>query len=257
MGALACCQWFVMKRVFLLGLILLLTGCTGDVDLEEMEKNSAEEILKIGKTKMTQKDYSEAAKIFEQLEKFHPYSKLTANAQLLAGDCYYKKGKYNEASSSYEIFVKTHPIHEKVPYALYMLGLINFEQMPIIERDQEATVMALSYFEEICNRYPETTYAKEAKKKIKTLRNQIAGREVFVARYYQKRVNYAAAVGRLNSVIDNYLDTVHAPEAMLRLIECYTAMGFKNEAITINKILQRSHGDSVWAGHARKILKTK
>ena len=235
-----------MKRFFPIILTLFLTGCSKDIDFEAMENNSAEEIFAKGKTEMVAKNYSDAAKIFEQLEKLHPYSKLTADAQLAAGDCYY--------TSSYEIFVKTHPTHERVPYALYMLGLIDYEQMPIIERDQEATVTSLSYFEELCNRYPDSKFSKDAKEKIKVLRNQIAGREVFVARYYQKRVNYAAAIGRLNSVIDNYSDTIHAPAAMLRLIECYTAMGFANEALAVNKLLQAKHKDSTWAKHAVTIL---
>ena len=245
---------FTMKRILAIALVLFLAGCSKDIDYEALEKNSAEEILAKGKAEMTANNYNDAAKIFEELEKLHPYSKLTADAQLLAGDCYYKKGKFDEATSSYEIFVTTHPVHEKVPYAIYMLGLINYEQMPIIERDQDATVTSLSYFEELCNRYPDSKYAKDAKVKIKTLRNQIAGREVFVARYYQKRINYAAAVGRLNSVIDNYSDTIHAPEAMLRLIECYTAMGFASEAKNVNKLLQSQHKNTNWAEHARNIL---
>lgn len=243
-----------MKKLLAIAAMLLLAGCSKDIDYEAMEKNSAEEIFAKGKVEMETGNYSDAAKIFEELEKLHPYSKLIADAQLLAGDCYYKKGKFDEATSSYEIFVKTHPTHSKVPYAIYMLGLINYEQMPIVERDQDATITALSYFEELCNRYPDSKYVKDSKAKITILRNQMAGREVFVARYYQKRINYAAAVGRLNSVIDNYSDTVHAPEAMLRLIECYIAMGFLNEAKAVNKLLQTKHKDSTWAKHATNLL---
>lgn len=243
-----------MKRFYLMACVALLCGCSKDIDFEAMEKNTAEEIFAKGKQEMTAGNYGDAAKIFEELEKLHPYSRLTADAELLAGDCYYKKGKVDEAISSYEIFVKTHPTHEKVPYAIYMLGLVNYEHIAIIERDQEATVTALSYFNELCSRYPESKYVKEAKNKIKDLHNQQAGREVYVARYYQKQINYAAAIGRLNTVIDKYPETVHAPEAMLRLIECYVAMGLDNEASSVNKILQKEHRGSKWAEHARNLL---
>ncbi len=243
-----------MKKILLVSFVLFLAGCSKEIDFEAMEKNSAEEIFATGKTEMAAKNYSDAVKVFEELERLHPYSKLTADSQLAAGDCNYKAKKYAEAVSSYEIFVKTHPIHDKVPYAIYMLGLINYEQMPIIARDQEPTVMALSYFNELCTRYPESQYAKDAKVKIEILKQQIAAREVYVARYYQKRGNYAAAIGRLNSVVDSYSDTSHAPEAMHRLIECYVAMGFYGEAESLNKILQAKYKSSNWADHARKLL---
>ena len=170
-----------MTKFYLIPLVILLCGCSKDIDFESMEKNTADEIFAMGKKEMTAKNYSDAAKIFEELEKLHPYSRLIADAELLAGDCYYKKGKFDEAISSYEIFVKTHPTHKKVPYAIYMLGVINYEQMAIIERDQEATVTAKSYLEELCARYPESEYVKDAQKKIKDLQDQQAGREVYIA----------------------------------------------------------------------------
>lgn len=243
-----------MKKIFLLSLLILLSGCSKDIDFESFEKKSAKEIFSIGKEEEASKNYSDAVKVFEELERIHPYANLVADAQLAAGDCNYKAKKYNEALSSYEIFVKTHPTHDKVPYAIYMLGMINFEQMPIIERDQESTITALAYFEELCARYPDSSYANESKAKIKTLRNQIAAKEVDVARYYLKKKNYAAAIGRLNVVIDNFLDTAHAPEAMFRLMESYVAMGVVNEAKTVNRLLQKDHKNTEWASYATKLL---
>lgn len=246
-----------MRKIFLLSFAILLCGCSKDIDFEALENQSPKEIFALGKEEESAKNYSDAVKVFEELERIHPYSGLIADAQLAAGDCNYKAKKYSDAISSYEIFVKTHPTHDKVPYAVYMLGLINFEQMPIVERDQESTIMALAYFEELCNRYPESPYVNDSKEKIKTIRNQIAGKEVYIARYYLKKKNYAAAVGRLNSVVDNYLDTIHAPEFLFRLIECYVAMGFFKETRTINKILQSRYPDSNWAEYAKKLLEGK
>ncbi len=243
-----------MKRVFAILCVALLFGCSKEIDYEALEKESAEEIFAKGMAEVTAKNYDDAAKIFEELGKLHPYSKLAADAELLAGDCYYKKGKYDEAISSYEIFVKTRPTNEKVPYALYMIGLINYDRMAIVGRDQDATVTALSYFEELCVRFPESEYVKDAKKRIAVLRDQQAGKEIYVARYYQRHRNYAAAIGRLNAIIENYADTAHAPEAMLRLVECYTAMAYDHEARNVNKILQRGHKGTKWASYANKII---
>jgi outer membrane protein assembly factor BamD len=246
-----------MKRLFLLTFAtLLLTNCSRDLDLQKLENKSPEEIMKMGKSEMEAKRYSDAVQIFEELERLYPYSKLTAEAQLNAGDCNYTAKKYDEASSSYEIFVKTHPTHNKVPYAIYMLGKINFEQIPIIERDQEVTANSLSYFTELCKRYPKSEYIKEAEEKIKFLKQQMAAREVYVARYYQRRHNYAAAVGRLNTVVDLYYTTDHAPEALHRLVECYVAMGFFEEAKTVHKVLQKEYPKTQWAEYSKRLLES-
>ena len=89
---------------------------------------------------------------------------------------------------------------------------------------------------------------------MRVLRDQQAGKEMYVARYYQKRLNYTGAIGRLNAVIDGYADTIHAPEAMLRLVECYTAMGADSNARAVNRVLQQSHKGTTWAIHAQKII---
>ncbi|MDR0640440.1 MAG: outer membrane protein assembly factor BamD [Holosporales bacterium] len=246
-----------MERLVISVAILLLAGCSRDLDLKHLEKLTAEKILEQGEQKMKDGNHEDAVQIFEELERLYPYSKLTATAQIYAGDCNYKMKNYDEAVTAYEIFIKTHPIHKKVPYALFMLGLVNFEQMPIIERDQEFTVKALSYFSELHSRFPQSEYVKASEEMVKNLRQQMAGREVYAARFYQKRKNYAAAIMRLNVVLEEYRDTKHVPEAMHRLIECYVAMGLIQEAERVNALLQRNFSRESWAGYARSLLQNE
>lgn len=247
-----------MKRLLLCSFaLLLLGGCSKDIDLKEFENKSPEEILKIGKTEMANENFSDAVQVFEELEKLHPYSKLVAESQICTGDSNYKLKKYDEATSAFEIFVKTHPTHEKVPYALYMLGTINYEQMPIVSRDQDVTAKSLAYFVELVRRYPKSKYVKESEEKIKSLKQQLAGREMYVARYYQTRKNYAAAIGRFNTVVFAYSDTNQTPEALLRLIECYMAMGLPNEAQSVFKVLSTKYPKETWTQHAKALLNQK
>jgi outer membrane protein assembly factor BamD len=234
--------------------VIFLAGCSKDLDLTEFENVSPDKILERALSEMESKNYENAIQIFEELERLHPYSRLTADAQINAGNCNYAIKKYDEAITSFEIFIKTHPRHEKVPYALYMLGVINFEQMPIIERDQEVTIKALSYFKELVTKYPESEYVTRANEMVGILRQQIAGREVYVARFYQERHNYAAAVGRLNIVIGSYAETIHVPEAMHRLVECYAAMGFFEEAEAVNQLLQKNFVETQWAKYSKQLL---
>ncbi|GHT89048.1 outer membrane protein assembly factor BamD [Alphaproteobacteria bacterium] len=244
-----------MNIYVLIFAVFLVAGCSREIDLKLLENKSATEILEIGKKEMKAKKYADSVLVFEELERLHPYSKVTADAQILAGECNYKAKKYDEAISAFELFIRTHPTHWNVPYALYMLGLINYELMPIIERDQDATIRSFAFLNELCRRYPQSKYCKFAKILIKDLREQIAGREVYVARYYQLHKNYPAAANRLNTIVDNYRNTEHAPEALHRLIECYMAIGVQKEALRVNKILQREFPKSIWAMYARKLMR--
>jgi outer membrane protein assembly factor BamD len=243
-----------MKKFLVLVLPLLLAGCSKDLDLTLLEKNSADEVFAKGKKEMEAGNYSDAVKIFEEFERLYPYSKLMSETQLLAGECNYKLRKYEEASVFFEVFVKTHPTHKEVPYALYRLGMMHYEQMPIIERDQEQTGLSLTYFCELCQRYPKSEFAADAKRKIKDLREQLAGKEVDTARFYQKRGNYVSAINRLNIVVDHYRDTTHTPEAQLRLVECYCAMGLSHEAELVHTVLKRVYPQSKWTRYSEELL---
>lgn len=245
-----------MKRCFFT-IALILSGCSSDIDLSKFEHEKADIIYKTACKYMDNGEYANAIKIFDEEEKLYPYSKYTALAQIKSGDCYHKMKKYEEAATEYETFIKTHRMHELVPYAIYKLGVVYYEQMPIIERDQEVTVKALKYLQILLQQFPGGKYEKEALKMISELRQQLAGREVYIARYYQKQGNYAASVNRLNTVLDSYQGTDHIPEAMHRLVECYTTMGFFDEARNVNKILQQKFPQTKWAQYARGLITTK
>lgn len=248
----------LMKHPLIVAIIaLLLTSCSSDIDLSKFEQEKVETVYKIACEHMEKGEYSDAIKIFDELERLYPYSKYTALVQIKSGDCYHKMKKYEEAASEYEIFIKTHRTHEMVPYAIYKLGVVYYEQMPIIERDQEVTIKSLAYLRTLLQQFPGSKHEKEANKIIDELRQQLAGREVYIAKYYQKRGNFAAAVGRLNTVLDSYDGTNHIPEAMHRLVECYVTMGFFDEAKNINKILQKEFSKTKWAAYSKKLIPSK
>ncbi len=238
--------------IFMCG--ILLAGCSHDFDVTTLENKQADEIFALANKKKKKKNYKDAITIYEELEKLYPYSRHIASARLKEGICNYKLKKYDEATSSFEIFVKTHPTHEEVPYALYMLGVIHFEQMPIVERDQDVSLKALTYFRELVGRYPSNNYAKESEKFINALLEQLAAREVYVARFYQSRHNFAAAINRLNTVVYYYGNTKHLPEAFHRLTECYITLGLFDEAEKTTNVLKKKFKDSEWTQRSINIL---
>jgi outer membrane protein assembly factor BamD len=244
-----------MRRYLLSFLALSLIGCSSDIDIKGFEHKNAEDIYKAATSCMEKKDYSDAIKIFEELEKLHPYSKQSVISQVKLGDCYREMKRFEESISEYEIFIKTHPTHELVPYAVYMLGLVNYGQIPIIERDQEATIKSLECFRTLIRMYPNCKYVPDVLKKIKELRHHLAGREIYISKYYQAHNNYAAAICRLNTVLKLYSDTDHLAEALYRLVECYVAMGFFSEAAKENEMLQKQFANTNWAQYSQKLMK--
>jgi outer membrane protein assembly factor BamD len=229
-------------------------GCSRDIDFEQLKQKSADEIFALGQKAMNEKSYSDAVKLFEELEKLHPYSRLTIRSSLLAGECNYNNGKYDDAISSFEEFIRAHPTHKDVPYALYMVGFINYKQIPIIERDQDYTIEALEYFNRLREEYPSSEYTAKSEMMVRESREHLAGREVYVAKYYMKRKSHAAAIGRLNTVIESYGNSAHIPEAMHRLAECYVAIGAVDEARIVYNVLLRKYPQSKWTAYSKELL---
>ena len=236
--------------------ITMLSGCSKEeLKVEALKNKSAEQIYDIGKQYAKKNQHIDATLAFEEVEKQYPYSEVVAEAQIAAGESYYKVKKYEEASSALESFIQINTTHEKVPYALYLLGCIYFDQMPIIQRDQENTFRALEYFQELCIRYPKSEYVKQSQDKLKTIIAQLANQEFRTGRYYQKHKNFPAAILRFNTVIETYPNTETAQEALHRLVECYVATGFIQEAKAVYKVLLTKYKNSKWTKYSNNLLK--
>ncbi|MFN9001002.1 MAG: outer membrane protein assembly factor BamD, partial [Holosporales bacterium] len=214
----------------ILGLVCAL-GMSGCSDKEDPYKERpAEELYQEGMQSLKDKKFEKAAKAFDEVERQHPYSKWAPKAQLMAGYAYYEGQQYEKAIAAMESFVQLHPAHQDVPYALYMQGMCYYEQISPVERDQKITEMALSVFEDLVRRFPEASYSKDARFKIDLLRDNLAGKEMDVGRYYQKRGSYLSAMNRFRVVVEKFQTTQHVGEALYRLVEVYLALGMRAEA---------------------------
>ncbi len=223
---------------------LLLSACAEKE--EPYSDRSVEELYNTAMDRFGEEKYQKAAKAFAEVERQHPYSNWALKAQIMSAYCYYEAKKYDEAIENFNVFIQLHPGHPEVAYAFYMLGLCHYEQIPIIERDQKPSEQALKSFQEVLNRFPNSPYAKDAKFKIDLIRDHLAGKEVDTGRYYQRRFGYLAALNRFKEVVANYQTTSHAPEALHRMVECYLALGLKEEAREAAAVLGHNYPDSDW-----------
>ena len=206
------------------------------------------------KRTMDRGDYEMAAKLFDEVERQHPYSVWARRAQLMSAFNYYLARKYQDAVNSAQRFVTIHPGNAEAPYAQYLIGMSYYQQIDDVARDQTTTQQASDAFGELIRRYPETRYADDARLKLDLIKDHLAGKEMEVGRFYQRSGQWLAATYRFRSVVDNYQTTSHAPEALERLVECYLALGVPEEAQKTAAVLGRNYPESSWYKQSLKLL---
>ncbi len=223
----------------------LLVACGSPADLEYVEEpvedlyNEAMDLLSAGK-------HIEAAKLFDEVERQHPYSVWATKAQLMAAFAFYQKNQYDEAIIALDRFINLHPGNRDVGYAYYLKGLCFYEQISDVGRDQKMTELALRALKDVVTRFPDSRYARDAQLKIDLTRDHLAGKEMEIGRYYQSRGHYLAAINRFRTVVESFQPTTHVPEALHRLTESYVALGVTDEAQAAAAVLGYNFPGSAW-----------
>lgn len=228
-----------------------MSGCA---QKEEYIERPVEELYNNAYNLFEQQSYKGAAKAFSEVERQHPYANWAVKAQLMSAYCYYAADAYGDAIETLQVFLQLHPGHPHIAYAYYLLGLCYFSQTPILERDQKVTEDALGTFQEIINRFPNSSYAKDAKIKIFMLQDHLAGKEMNVGRTYQARNHHISALRRFQGVVKNYASTTYAPEALYRVIECSIALQLKDQAQVYLAILGHNASSSDWYKQAYSLV---
>jgi outer membrane protein assembly factor BamD len=203
------------------------------------------------------KNWLEAGRQFDEVERQHPYSIWARRAILMSAYCYYTGNRYAEAIEASERFIQLHPGNKDVPYAYYLKAVSLYEQVNDVERDQQVTEQALTALQDLIQRYPDTEYARDARLKVDLTRDHLAGKEMTVGRFYLKQGEYLAAINRFHVVIEKYQTTNHAPEALERLTEAYMALGIVKEAQTAAAVLGYNYPGTGWYRDAYALLTVK
>lgn len=190
--------------------------------------------------------YDSASDEFSAIVQNAPYSPWAVHAQLMLGYTQYLQNHYTDAIGTLNRFVQLHPTSPDVPYAYYLRALCYYEQISDIQRDQQGTVDAMNALQEVVNRFPETAYARDAQLKIDLCRDHLAGKEMAIGRWYQEQHFYEAAIGRFQTVVNDYQTTNHVPEALARLTEIYLVLGLPNEAKRTAAVLGYNYPGSSW-----------
>lgn len=220
---------------------LILTGCGANRDRtqrENLDQYNAAEIYRRGEYELeNSRKPEDAVFYFSEIERLYPYSEWAKRALIMQAYGNHKAGNYEEARGAAQRFLDTYPGDEDAAYAQYLLALSYYDQIDDVGRDQGLTFQALQGLRAVIEQYPDSEYARSAILKFDLAFDHLAAKEMEIGRYYLKRGHYAAAINRFRVVVEEFQTTTQTPEALLRLVEAYLALGLVDEAQTAGAIL--------------------
>jgi outer membrane protein assembly factor BamD len=226
-------------------LLLSLAACGGASKGAYIER-PVDDLYNKAMDDMAAENYKAAAKSFEDVESQHPYSVWATKSQIMAAYALYEDGEYGRAIIAADRFIRLHPGNRDVAYAYYLKAICYYIQITDVGRDQKITLQAADALRDVIRRFPDTRYARDAKLKLDFTRDHLAGKEMAIGRYYQKRGQYLAAMNRYKRVIAHYQTTTDVPEALERLVECDLALGLTEEAKRNAAVLGFNYPGSHW-----------
>lgn len=237
----------VVAAVALAGAVLL-SACSKDQDINSFVEPTvpADQLYNEALANVEAGNTTQAKLKFEKLDRQHPYSKYARQSGVMNTYLSYRAGDYADAIGRGRRFVGLYPANKEAPYVQYLIGMSYFRQIVDVTRDQAAAKKAYQAMNELVERYPDSEYVEDAQSKMRVSRDQLAGKEMLVGRYYLERKEYLAAVNRFRSVVETYEDTRHVEEALARLTESYMALGLVSEAQTAAAVLGHNFPESQW-----------
>ena len=198
-----------------------------------------------------------AAKKFRESESLMPKDMWASKASLMAGYADYSRDAYPQAIFSLERHIKNYPADENIPYAHYLIAICYYEQILDEKKDLAPLLKAKEKFEFIMEAYPDSDYGMDARFKIDLIIDQLAAKEMSIARYYMKTEKWIPALNRLKMVVEKYDTTVFVEEALHRLVEVYYRLGLTEEAKQAASILGYNYKSGEWYKKSYKVFNKK
>ncbi len=237
------------QKIFLIIIITFsLISCAKkeEISTKPPDENQAIQIYKEAMESMNKGQFFFAAQKFSEAENIMPEIEQSSKAAVMAGFCYYSISFYEEALSIFDSYLKKYPADKNVPYVSYLKALSFYEQILDEEKDILPLLESKILINEYIKKYPNTDYSLDLKFKLGLIQNQLAAKEIYVAKYYIKTQKWIPAINRLKNVVYNYEDTIFIEEALHRLVEIYYNLGLIEESEKTAKILGYNYNSGEW-----------
>ena len=243
------------KLIVALFYLLILSGCSKEeVSVKPPDINQSYKIYEEGLNAMKRNDFFFAAKKFSEAEKILPQIEHAGKALLMSGFCYYSINFYDEAQFTLENYLKKYAAGKDAEYASYLHALTHYEQILDEKKDLGPLLISKKIIIDYIKKYPNNEYSLDLKFKLDLIQNQLAAKEVYVAKYYIKTQKWIPAINRLKNVINFYDETVYIEEALHRLVEIYYNLGLIDEAQKTAKTLGYNYNSSEWYENSYALL---
>ena len=230
-----------------------LSGCSS-ITADRTESWSPNKIYAEAKDEIASGQYDKAIPLLEKLEGRAAGTPLAQQAQLEKAFAHYKANEQAQSLATLERFIKLHPASPAMDYALYLKGLVNFNdnlgifgflsQQDLSERDQKAAKESFEAYKELAARFPDSRYAPDAKQRMVYIVNSLAQYDVHVARYYFKRGAYIAAINRAQTAVAEYRDVPAVEEALFLMVSSYDALGQTALRDDTKRVLEKTYPKS-------------
>ena len=229
---------------------VLLSGCA-DSNYDPTKDWSVDKLYNEAKDEMASGGYDKAIGLYEKLEGRAAGTALAQQAQLDKAWAQYKTNEPVQAVATLERFIKLHPASPALDYALYLKGLVNFNdnlgwfssfaKQDLAERDPKQAKESFEAFRELVTRFPSSKYAEDARLRMAFIKNSLARSDVHVARFYFDRGAYVAAINRAQTTVQEFRDVPAVEEALLIMVQSYDKLGLVQLRDDTRRVLEKSY----------------
>ena len=252
-------KMFKIFLIFLLSVFLLFSCSKKNVEIESKltEEEFVVSLYAEAVEALKKGDAFYAGKKFKEAESLLPQSEWAAKASLMASYADYSRNSYSDSIFGLERHIKNYPADKNISYAHYLIAICYYEQILDEKKDLRPLLQAKKKFEFILINFPETDYAIDSSFKLDLIIDQLAAKEMSIARYYMKIQKWIPALNRLKTVVEKYDKTIFIEEALHRLVEVYYKLGLVEEAKHAAAILGYNYQSSQWYERSYKVFNKK
>ena len=245
------------KIIIILIITLSLQACSKNKEVEyefNDKKVDPYKLYEEGFEAFEKGDYFFANKKFSEAELNFEVVEYAAKSSIMSSYSLYGINFYDEALENLARYLKKYPADKNIIYAHYLNAIIYYEQISDEKKDLKPLLDATKKIDFFLKKFPETDYALDLKFKKDLIENQLAAKELYVAKYYISTQKWVPAINRLKIIVENYQETIFIEEALHRLVEIYYYLGIEQEAKKYAKILGYNYNSSRWFERSYKIL---
>ncbi len=247
----------VLKQVLVVLVLLGVAACNrGGRQITVDDNTPPEQIMALAQAEVQRGKFDNAADLYLEVERLYPYTIEAELAVIEAAKAYHDARALVQSRAAANRYLDYYPVSQYAALAQYLVALSYYDQIVDIQRDQQNTFRALQELRVVIEQFPNSEYAPLALPKFTTALNQLAGKEMDIGRYYLKRGQYSAAIGRFDAVVNRYGENPHLPEAYHRLVEAYLSLGLVAEASRNAAALAESYPDSSWNAASQSLITT-